>query len=168
VATHIDDELWVRIQESVPIVSVDLLPVREPADRERAVGLIQRSYPDGSGRLVWSPIGGRLRRDESLRSALLRHVSATLVGVTPDLPPDPQPGYVMQWLSQPPDRERFGVDPRKHSVGLTFVCPLVGEPAVDPAGEAVAFGWFSEAEVRGLDLWPGTEIALRALVFPDR
>lgn len=159
------DETWDAIQSSVPIVCVDLFPVRlDPAGSVAAVGLIRRPMP-GSDEIVWCPIGGRINHGESLRAAVLRHLESTIRGGVVDIPADPQPAYVFQWFPSPRDNEgvAYGVDPRRHSVGLCFVVPVDGEPVVVEGGEALEFAWFDFTDIEAVadEVWPGTIQAVR-------
>ena len=161
----LSDATWDAIQSSVPIVCVDLFPVRISADGSiSAVGLIRRVMPE-SDSLVWCPIGGRINHGETLRAAVFRHLSSTIRGGVVDIPADPQPAYVFQWFSSPRDDEgvAYGLDPRRHSVGLCFVVPVDGEPVVVDEGEALEFAWFDLAEIEGIadQVWPGTIQAVR-------
>jgi ADP-ribose pyrophosphatase YjhB (NUDIX family) len=161
----ISDATWEAIQSSVPIVCVDLFPVRIcAAGSVSAVGLIRRPMP-GSDEIVWCPIGGRINHGEPLRAAVLRHLSSTLTGADVDLPLDPQPSYVFQWFPSSRDDEgvTYGIDPRRHSVGLCFLVPVAGEPAVVAGGEALEFGWFDVTELDAIadQSWPGTVEAVR-------
>jgi ADP-ribose pyrophosphatase YjhB (NUDIX family) len=126
------DHEWAAIQSTVPIVCVDLVPVRcDASGGVAAVGLIRRQMPSTED-LVWCPIGGRIHHGETLRAAVLRHLGSTLTGAVVDVPADPQPDYVFQWFPSPrrDDGVAYGIDPRRHSVGLCFVVPVDGGPVV--------------------------------------
>jgi ADP-ribose pyrophosphatase YjhB (NUDIX family) len=171
-AGWLDEATWALVQRQVPITCVDLVPMRGGSgavpleDGPLEVGLIERESPFG---LRWCQIGGRLRLGETLRAGLLRHVEHTLSGVSVELPPDPQPDYVMQWFIEPIPPERdgvgYGFDPRQHAVALCFAAELNGEPTAVEGGEAVRFGWFTVEAVRGLGtrLWPGTGELVEAI-----
>jgi ADP-ribose pyrophosphatase YjhB (NUDIX family) len=145
-AGWIDAETWRRIQAVVPIVGVDVLPIRRgpgsegASGRTEAVGLILRDTPQGSRR--WCLIGGRLRYGESVSAAIARPVRETLGrAVRCTLPPRPQPLYVAQYApsdTAPPEFDAS--DPRQHAIGLTYALELVGSAV--PSGEAYAFEWF--------------------------
>lgn len=131
---------WKLIQESVPIVCVDLLPVRvsrrSPYAVE-AVGLILRETPHQGQR--WCLIGGRLLYGESLQDAIIRQVVETLGNRTRICTGRNQhPIHIAQY--SPRRTKHFSLDPRQHAVSLTYVSELTGTPA--PQGEAVAYGWF--------------------------
>jgi ADP-ribose pyrophosphatase YjhB (NUDIX family) len=122
------------------------------------VGLIRRMMP-GQRSPVWCHLGGRVRRNETLRAALLRHLHETLDGARVDLSPDPQPRHVVQWFPTDGPVEiglAHGHDPRQHAVALVFPVRLVGTPDVRPGGEASDFRWWRRDQLDGrADLWPG-------------
>jgi ADP-ribose pyrophosphatase YjhB (NUDIX family) len=131
---------WKSIQESVPITCVDVLPVRFAAGspkRVNAVGLILRETPHEGKR--WCLVGGRLLYGESLEEAIHRQIKETLGSrVHVAVGRDPQPLYVKQY--SPRGRSPFSVDPRQHSVGLTYASQIKGTPVA--GGEAISFKWF--------------------------
>ena len=171
-AHWLDDATWEAVRRAVPITCVDLLPLREAGDGTE-IALVQRATPFDAA-LRWCHVGGRVRRDETLRAALLRHLHETLAGVEVALPADPQPDHVMQWFPDVVDRARDGVaygwDPRQHAVALCFAVELTGEPAPVPGGEALRFGWFTTEAVAGMgdELWPGTAAVVEAVVRSRR
>ncbi len=160
-------ELYRTIEQSVPIVCVDFILVRRDLREHIAqVGLIRRRSPFGD---VWCHLGGRVRYGETVRSAILRHLTESLAAVPLDLPPDPQPDYVYQWFPEalaPRDGAPFGRDPRKHSVALSFVLTISGTPEVVPGGEAIEFGFWPRASLPS-DLWPGCRHLLDRLLADD-
>lgn len=166
----LDDSAWEAIQGAVPIACVDVVPVRRVVESAvHEVGLIRRITPF-DGRIAWCQIGGRIQREETVRESILRHLHGTLSGVDVELPADPQPEYVMQWFptlpSHAPPGVRYGLDPRRHAVALSFAVVTESDPMPVPGGEALEFSWFRSEEVAGLgsDLWPGTESLIEALL----
>ncbi|HET7121897.1 MAG TPA: DUF4916 domain-containing protein [Solirubrobacterales bacterium] len=121
-----------QIERRVPILCVDLLPLRPDAS---AVGLIRRkTYEGGEG---WCLIGGAVMRDESLLAALRRHVETTLgAGFVADLSAA-CPLTTVEYFSEPGLGEFY--DPRKHAVALTYAAPCTG--TAEPQGEALEFSW---------------------------
>ena len=135
----LSEQEYQRVRETVPIVCVDIIPVRLNDDGSiREIGLILRDTPHQGRR--WCLVGGRVRKDETLAEAASRHLRETLgPSIQFHLEPDDQPVYVSQYF---PTRRPVGViDPRQHSVAMNFVLPIAGNPA--PAGEAHDFRWFS-------------------------
>lgn len=151
----IPDELYASIEASIPIVCADFILVRRSPDGAVAkLGLIERHSPYGR---VWCHLGGRIRRGETVRAAIERHLSETLSGAVLHLVDDPQPQHVYQWF--PPDVSPstglvHGTDSRKHAVGLTFVVDCQGEPTAVPGGEALAVAFFDPRDLPA-PLWPG-------------
>jgi ADP-ribose pyrophosphatase YjhB (NUDIX family) len=131
---------WKTVQASVPIVCVDLLPVRRSRFAPyavEAIGLILRDTPHQGQR--WCLVGGRVLYGESLRDAILRQVDETLGSrVRIHLSRSQQPLYVAQY--SPHGARPFALDPRQHAVGLTYTSRITGSPA--PQGEAISYEWF--------------------------
>jgi ADP-ribose pyrophosphatase YjhB (NUDIX family) len=138
-------EDWKLIKSSIPVVCIDALPVRfssNPRHDLRAVGLILRETPQGR---KWCLIGGRLMHGESLSEALHRQVAEALGRhIKLFIGTDQQPLYIAQY--SPARRRPFALDPRQHSVGLTYAVEMDGIP--DLGGEAIQFEWFKIANVR--------------------
>jgi ADP-ribose pyrophosphatase YjhB (NUDIX family) len=157
---YIPDDLYTRIEQSIPISCVDFVPVRR-RERGTEVGLILRESPFGQ---VWCHLGGRIQHGETVGDAIHRHARDTL-GVEIDLGPDPQPVWVYQWL---PDELRpqtglvTGHDPRKHAIGLSFVVDLTGEE-LHPQDEALDFAYFPIGALPQ-PMWPGCEHLVRQLI----
>ena len=159
----LSDEQLAAARQTVPILCVDLVPVRRHPDGAVEVGLVHREMP-GRTDPVWCHLGGRVRRGETVRAALLRHLHSTLDGVEADVPADPQPDRVVQWFPTTDEVEPglvHGYDPRQHAVALVYAVTLAGQPTAG-GGEATDFRWWSLAEVSAADdLWPGTEQTVR-------
>lgn len=155
----LSEEDWSFVQATVPIPCVDLLPVRLCSEgRVERVGLVKRATPfDHAAR--WCHLGGRIRRNETIRAAVLRHLDETLIGARAEIPMDAQPDYVMQWFPQARSDfdVAYGLDPRKHAVSLGFAVPTTGDPEAKPGGEACEFRWFDVGELKRLavPIWPG-------------
>ncbi|MDB5304522.1 MAG: hypothetical protein JWM97_2071 [Phycisphaerales bacterium] len=131
---------WKRVQGTVPICCVDVVPVARTSGSSRTiqkVGLILRDTPHQGRR--WCLVGGRLFRDESIAQAIIRQIRETLgPTVRFEVPPDPQPTYIAQYFTTPQGANP--VDPRQHAIGLTFVVGVEGD--ITPSGEAHHFEWF--------------------------
>lgn len=154
---HLSDDVWALVQSAVPVVCVDIVPVRR-TDIGVEVGLIRRLFAD-DGRPVWCHLGGRVRHGETTDEAVARHVAETLVGAHVSLGEDPQPHHVMQWF--PPALKHgptYGDDPRKHAVSLCWAIDLGHDLAVRPGGEGSALRWLAPdlSDILDEDLWPGT------------
>jgi ADP-ribose pyrophosphatase YjhB (NUDIX family) len=161
--TYLPDALYAQIESSVPIACVDFVPVRPASDGGREIGLILRDSPHGQ---VWCHLGGRVQRGETIAQALRRHAIETLA-VDLSLPLNPQPAFVYEWFPPdiaPGDGTTFGDDPRKHSIGLSFVVEIAGEPRA--ADEALDFRYFS-LDALPRPLWPGCEDLLARLGLRD-
>ena len=157
--TYLPDDVYALVENSMPLLCVDFVPVRSTA-RGREIGLILRASPFGA---VWCHLGGRVLRGETLVNALRRHASDTL-DVDIDLDVNAQPGHVYEWFPAelaPGDGTEHGQDPRKHSVGLSYVVQIVGEPS--PRNEAMAFDYFL-VDALPEPMWPGSETLVRHLL----
>ena len=133
-------EDWAWVQMSVPIVCVDIMPIRlsrTVSNRIKSIGLISRITQRGT--LGWCLIGGRLLYGESLVVAIRRQVKETLGNrIRANLSRKTNPAFIAQYF--PSGKHPFCLDPRQHSVGLTYAVELEGIPS--PRGEASAFEWF--------------------------
>lgn len=154
----LDDAQWRQVQQSVPILCVDVVPVRRAADRLQ-VGLIRRTFAETPDE-VWCHLGGRVRYGETTDEAVQRHLIETLDLVGPfgaEVGLDPQPHHVMQWF---PGTLRtaptYGEDPRKHALSLCFALELGPDLRARAGGEGRELRWFAPADVTGSGLWPGT------------
>ncbi len=129
---------WRWIQGVLPIVCVDVLPIRRSSQGVEAVGLILRETPHQVRR--WCTIGGRLLYGESLPEAVKRQVRETLGPRACTAPaPAVRPTYVAQY--SPRRTEVFCLGPRQHAAGLTYCLELDGY--IEPQGEALSFQWFA-------------------------
>lgn len=154
--TRLDDDTWALVQQSVPIVCVDVVPYRLHDDALQ-VGLIRRPYA-GDGEPVWCHLGGRVEHGETTTEAVLRHIVTTVSGAVIAIEQDAQPHHVMQWFPQPREGcSDYGTDPRKHAVSLCWALPLGDSLQAEPAGEGDDFSWFTTDLDGARPLWPGTE-----------
>jgi len=155
---YLPQELYERIEASMPIACVDFVPVQDAGDGRR-IGLILRESPHGR---VWCHLGGRVQRGETLVQAVQRHAQETLA-VSTELPVNAQPAHVYEWFPPdiaPEDGTEHGDDPRKHAIGLSYVVTLVGQP--EPQHEALDFAYFAP-DALPEPLWPGCRTLLRRL-----
>jgi ADP-ribose pyrophosphatase YjhB (NUDIX family) len=136
------DEHWKRIQGSMPIICVDVLPIQQDDKEIRTVGLIKRHTPHQGIR--WCLIGGRLRFKEKLRQAVERELQLALgCDVSYSILANDEPCRVIEYL---PIQETNGYfDPRQHAISLTYAVLLSGTPS--PQGEALDFKWFPAEDI---------------------
>ncbi len=136
----VDDLEWQRIQATIPVACVDVLPTSTdtmPDAGASAVGLILRETPAWGRK--WCLIGGRVLRNESLPHAVARQLFDALGDdIQFDLDAGAQPTYVAQYFTEP--KKGGGLDPRQHAIGLIFAVPIGGR--VEAQGEAIEFAWF--------------------------
>lgn len=142
----LSDLEYKRVQATMPIVCVDVLPVRKALRGyppfgnimgALEVGLIRRRSPQG---VRWGHLGGRLLRGEEIKDAIRRQVREAL-GDNVDVP-IPRGSFQPVWVAEyfPEARPGFGVDPRQHCVSLVYAVDLPSEP--EPRNEALEFRWF--------------------------
>ncbi|MFI8632500.1 DUF4916 domain-containing protein [Microbacterium sp. NPDC077663] len=149
--TFLPDDVYELVERSVPILCVDFFPIEIDAAGGMLVGLIMRHSPFGE---VWCHLGGRVLRGETLRDAIDRHALDTL-GAGVEVESD-QPQHVYQWFPPelaPSDGTVHGDDPRKHSVGLTYLTRLTS--VASPRNEALDFRFFP-VDALPSPMWPGS------------
>ncbi len=154
----LDAELWARVQQSVPILCVDVVPYRRVTGAIE-VGLIRRTFADTADE-VWCHVGGRVQYGETTDEALARHLTETFVleASALSIGTDPQPHHVMQWFPGDLRREpTYGDDPRKHALSLCFALDLGAGLVTRAGGEGTDVRWFGPAGLAEVDLWPGTQ-----------
>jgi ADP-ribose pyrophosphatase YjhB (NUDIX family) len=135
------DELT-ALRDRVPMVYVDAIPVRlDERGRVVEVGLLLRAMPDGT--VSRAVVSGRVLYGETIRDALLRHLTKDLgPEAQPRLPMSPAPFTVAEYF---PDPSVTGYhDPRQHAVSLAYVVPVDG--LCHPSQESLDFTWLSPAE----------------------
>lgn len=121
---------------SVPLVCVDLCILRERRDVWETL-LIKRNKEPGIGK--WGMIGGRVRRNELIRSAIARHASDLGLTVEPIRPfEDRFPAWVDDLPLQ---------DPRFHAIALNFPVRLVYGEIREVGEEYTATNWFPVREL---------------------
>lgn len=139
--TYLSDELYKTITDSVPMVCVDVIPVRTTAGAWE-IGIITRATGSEVG--MATLIGGRVQHDETLRAAISRHIETDLGITAYEFFADNdelRPFRVQQYLHTTVAEDPFGYDPSKHSVAATFLITLTDDPK--PKNEASAFHWVS-------------------------
>lgn len=139
----IPEPLYSQIRESVPIVTVELLPWRPRPEGGIEVLLIRRL--DRNRRHCWCWVGGRLHLGESIADAAARQLAETLGPDARFGQIDPaSPAAVVEYA--PGHRDDGPFDEEQHSISLTYLCRHeAGEP--EPLSEANEVGWFGTDEL---------------------
>ncbi len=134
---------WKWVQDSVPVVCTDIVPLRLDASGEiERIGLIFRETPHQGRR--WCLVGGRVFRNESLNEAVARQLRETLgESLRYQVPLDVQPLYVSQYFTH--EREVGVYDPRQHAVAMNYCVAVEGEAMAQ--GEALRFEWFAPEDL---------------------
>jgi ADP-ribose pyrophosphatase YjhB (NUDIX family) len=131
----IPEDEYIAITRRVPILCVDILPLRTKPDP--AIGLIFRETY--GGRRGWCLVGGAVLHNEPLRDAVQRHARTTLGGGASIEVSTLTLVHVIEYFSEPNIGDFY--DPRKHAVALTYTAEVKGPIA--PMGEALEFQWFA-------------------------
>ncbi|WP_377641827.1 DUF4916 domain-containing protein [Oryzobacter terrae] len=158
----LDDDDWNRVERSIPVACVDVLPVRFGGAGVVEVGLIRRATPHQGQR--WCLVGGRVRRGESLAQSAVRELTTAL-----DLPRpvdvtafEGQAPLIAQYL---PDAVAPGLhDPRKHAIAMTFTAEVPTVLGVR-GDEATSFRWFAPEELDASVVGFGQQVLLPELVL---
>ncbi|MCM3660919.1 NUDIX hydrolase family protein [Georgenia satyanarayanai] len=129
-----------RVRRQVPMLYVDVLPVRVDATGQvQQVGLLLRAT---DGRLQRALVSGRVLFHETLREALTRHLEKDLGSLClPRVPLSPQPFTIGEYFPTP--GQGFH-DPRQHAVSLAYVVPVDGD--CHPQQDTLEVGWFTPRE----------------------
>ncbi len=160
-------QLVVKIQ---PLPCVDGVAVRKNGDYIEAMA-IRRGTGHEKGK--WCSVGGRIRRNESIESALRRQFRIDLGCEIEALVPWWQPTTVAQFApaEEVKGQEGFSLEYGKHAISLYYLVRLLGESrfgTTDFAGqEALGVAWFTlgnlpRREAFGFDQRPRFEACLRA------
>lgn len=132
-----DDEEMEQLRRKLPILYVDIVPVRLDSDGTiREIATLLRA--DGSGRIVRSLVSGRVLVHEPLREAIIRHVEKDLGPVAwPKVPAALAPFTIAEYFPTP--GQSVFVDPRQHAVSLAYIIPIEGE--CSPQQDALDISW---------------------------
>ena len=128
-----------------PINSVDIIPVRDQ-ELQTEIGIILRATGREAGK--YGILGGNLDKNESILDAVGRHLRTDL-GIRNFrlVPPqtESRPFLVQPYYHQPNPTSEHPFDPGKHSIGLTFLVEIDGQP--QPQEEARDFIWINEVGI---------------------
>lgn len=131
--------------KTLPIICVDLILVKKNGPGFQ-IGVIERVTGSQAGKLA--VIGGRIKKDQSIKEAIGHHLQKDLkiihwrfwFGNT-----EFRPFYVQQYFQQESSCDGYGFDPTKHAIALTYLVESDDEP--QPRKEAGSLVWLTEAEV---------------------
>jgi len=140
--TYLSDDLYQSVTHAVPIVCVDVIPVRQNAGQWE-IGIITRATGPEAGKAAL--LGGRVWHNETLDDAIKRHIltdwditnfsffAGNDIG---------RPFHVQQHLHQDSSEAPYSFDPTKHAIALTYLIELQETPK--PRNEASDFYWVSQ------------------------
>lgn len=140
---YLSDEVYKLVTSSVPIICVDILPVRQVENRWQT-GLILRATGSQVGKLTI--LGGRIFYAETTEQALRRHLQTDLQvrsfryyhGLNEETPFTVQQYFRASEI----DSDKYGFDPTKHALALTYLVHI-NESEVTPVNEADGLEWVS-------------------------
>lgn len=144
--TYLSDNDYSLVTASVPIICVDILPVRKVESGKWQVGLIQRATGSQKGKLTI--LGGRIYHSESIEGSISRHLKTDLqinnFAYFENLSDD-KPFMVQQYFqAESSDSHVYGFDPTKHALALTYLLKISETPK--PVQEASDFFWISDID----------------------
>lgn len=144
--SYLSDEDYKLVTNAVPIICVDILPVRKDENGQWNIGVILRATGSQAGKLTI--LGGRIYHGEFIEEAIERHLNTDL-NVTSfeylDKISDDKPFLVQQYThTESSDSDRHGFDPTKHALALTYLVKINEEPK--PVNEASEFHWVSDID----------------------
>lgn len=160
------DEEYDWITSFLPIICVDMLPVRRVGE-EWHVGLIVRATGSQAGKLTI--LGGRILYGETAEEAMNRHLKTDLQvqsftyyrGLNEETP-----FTVQQYFrTTDSDSDKYGFDPTKHALALTYLVNI-DETEIRPVKEADGFEWVSNETVAQKEIGFNQKVVVeRALTF---
>ena len=142
--TYLPQKLYDQITESIPIICVDVIPLKSE-NGKKYFGVIQRKTGPEAGKLAL--IGGRVYKDEKIIDAIKR----TLMN---DLSVDDftfyeceeaHPIIVGQYMHTNNVVGDYMYDQTKHSVSLTYAINI-DQAKIKPKNEASDFLWINDAD----------------------
>ena len=143
--TLLPEDLYKSITKSIPIVCVDILPVKKVRGVWQ-IGVIKRSTGKESGKLAI--LGGRIALRESIVDSIKRHLLKDLRVsnfIFYKTNTDSNPFYVQQYFMGSDSSKPYGFDPTKHAIALTYLVTINDTPI--PENEASEFRWITKQEI---------------------
>ncbi|HVE80964.1 MAG TPA: DUF4916 domain-containing protein [Candidatus Dormibacteraeota bacterium] len=140
----LDDKDYLKAIKSVPIICVDVVPVRFIDDKPQ-IGIITRQTGPFAGSAA--VVGGRVRKDETITEAIARHLRHDLEIEFFEFfrSNEATPFYVQQYFEEVESGSSYGHDPAKHDIALNYLIEIQDDPK--PKNEASDFYWINESEV---------------------
>lgn len=135
------DELE-RIRRRMPILYVDMVPVRVDTDGAiQHIALLLRTPREGS--IQRALVSGRVMYHERIRDALARHLDKDLGPMAlPKLPVSLTPFTVAEYFPTPGITPYH--DPRQHAVSMAYIVPIDGD--CEPQQDALEITWVTPEE----------------------
>lgn len=146
--TWFDPDELAHIRRRLPIVYVDVVPVRVDADGtiQQVATLLRTPQEESIKRAL---VSGRVMYHERIADALARHLDKDLGPMAlPRLPVSPVPFTVAEYFPTP------GITPyhdaRQHAISLAYIVPIDGDCA--PAQNVLEISWLAPEEAVGPDI----------------
>lgn len=143
--SHLPDELFNTVISSIPIICVDIIPVRK-LNNAWALGVITRATPPQAGKTTI--LGGRINYGETVQEAIARHLKTDL-GLSKyeflEKTDQFNPFRIQQFLRAETAGPPFGFDPTKHAISLNYLVEITDTPI--PKNEAKNFFWINESQI---------------------
>lgn len=142
---YLNDEQYEFLTNSIPIICIDVIFYDKATTK---IGFIKRRGSDKH-----ALIGGRIGLGESIDAAIKRHVENDL-GVTEfkyyKCSPD-RPVLVHEYIKgeSSPDLDKFGFDPTKQSIALTYI--LTTDQEFLPKNEAADYVWANKENINNIE-----------------
>lgn len=138
---HLSNAAYELVTDLVPITTVDMIPV-DISEGSTRLGAIVRATGQEAGKLAL--IGGRILKNETIDSAIGRHLLTTIGNSDFNLISGNEidrPFLVVQYKHATSSNNEF--DPTKHSVAMTYLISIP-EPELSLVGnEASSFEWIN-------------------------
>lgn len=124
----------------LPVICTDIIPVKK-VDDGYEIGVISRATGSQKGKLAL--LGGRVRKDQSIKDAISTHLKNDLGVVKWSFYNNSEnnPFFVQQYFQTESAKDNQGFDPSKHAIALTFLVTIQDDPK--PANEADSFIWIT-------------------------
>lgn len=143
--TYLSEDLYKTIVKNIPLVCVDILPVKK-VNEEWRIGIITRATGPETGKPAI--LGGRIYYGELIKDTISRNLEADL-GIKSykflEGHDESQPYYVQQYVHADSAKNPLGYDPTKQAVALLYLVKLDDEP--QPKNEASNFYWINKTQI---------------------
>ena len=160
---YLPDDVYATVTKSVPIICVDLIPVRKNGGGKWEIGVITRATGSQAGKVAL--IGGRIGYDESVIDAVRRHLT-TDCGIDKFMflscNEVNRPFSIEQYIHRK-DAKNSTYDPTKHAISLTYLMEIDKVPK--PKNEARDFLWIQNTGIPEMTAFNQNVVMRKAFEF---